>query len=328
MVSDETPLRLADAIASKFGERWDIRLEGVELSMRHRQPAGPVVVPRAAIPTGRMLTLISAEFARFGIAGAPLLPLKWGRDTDVLISAIQGLDPWLKDAQPWVYREGFIPQPVVRFTGDRDSVGHLRDGFLTAFVNVSCVQRVASIQRFVELLDAWISALGALGIYAGRLTIRGELRTWSRGPVSGLTLFCDCDGIGVSDAVLLWNTASPDHMATDIGSGLERLSWLVTGSEWAHTVFGEDADMWSTDVLDAVRTATLMTMSSIRPSGRGPGGALRRVLDRIPPAMAAAGLGRLVRSQRRYWTTVGVTGPPWPNLSTAIEDGVLARAQR
>lgn len=115
------------------------------------------------------------ELADHGVHRPPLLPIRWGRDTDLLISAIQGLDPWLKDGANRVWREGFLPQPVVRFTGERDAGGRLRDGFLTSFVNLSCVQRISGVDRHVELLDAWLDALSAVGIHAGRLRITGNL---------------------------------------------------------------------------------------------------------------------------------------------------------
>lgn len=269
------------------------------------------------------MNVIGNEFARLGVPRPALLPLRWGRDTDLLVSAIQGLDPWLKDGCPRVLREGYLPQPVVRFTGERDDAGVLQDGFLTAFVNLSCVQRVSGPERHVELFDGWIAALSALGIHAGRLTIRGDLSVWQRGSVSGVTLFCDCDGVGFSDAVLLWHTDEPGRMATDIGSGLERLRWLLSAGSWRSAAFGDAPARCSTDTLDAVRTATLMVMNGIAPSGRGPRHALHRVLRRIPPELAAVGLGRLVRHQRAYWSAVGVPGPPWPVVATAIEDGVL-----
>jgi len=57
--------------------------------------------------------------------------LAMGRETDLTISAVQALAPYIKPPQPYVYRESFLPQPVVRLTGERDEHGQLRDGFLT-----------------------------------------------------------------------------------------------------------------------------------------------------------------------------------------------------
>lgn len=326
MASEDLAHDLVSALQGRFASQWDIAVAGGQLRMGYRRPTGRAQ-HRCRLPSPvEVVESIGREFGKVGVLRAPLLPLRWHRDTDLTISAIQGLDPWLKDGVDRVWREGYLPQPVVRFTGERDEHGNLLDGFLTAFVNMSCVTRIAHVDRHVELLDTWIGGLSAIGIHASRLTIHGELTVWHRGPVSGITLFCDCDGAGMSDAVLLWHAANPGRLATDIGSGLERLRWLLSRQSWAETTFGNQGRCSSADLLDAVRTATLLVMNGIRPSSRGAGYALRRVLGRIPASTAESGLGRLVRQQRAYWSSFGATGPDWPYLSTAIEDGVLALA--
>lgn len=134
-----------------------------------------------------------------------------------------------------------------------------------------------------------------------------------------------CDGIGLADAVLLWHTANPSCLATDLGSGLERLRWLLSPQSWAETVFEADAERFDVDMLDAVRTATLLIMSGVRPGAHGAGGAVRRVARRIPVTVAASGLGRLVRAQRTYWNEIGMVGPPWPQVAEILEVEVLTR---
>lgn len=327
MVTDDLAHELVSALRAQFASHWRIHVSDGRLHMRHRRVAAKAPAPRYLADSAELVDIIGRAFAEAGVARAPLLPPRWHRDTDLTISAIQGLDPWLKDGVDRVWREGYLPQPVVRFTGERDDHGCLRDGYLTAFVNLSSVVRIGSAARHVALLDAWISGLSAIGIHASRLTIHGDLAVWKRGPVRGITLFCDCDGAGISDAVLLWHAADPQYLASDIGSGLERLRWLLSRQSWAETTFGDSAHYWSTDLLDAIRTATLLVMGGIRSGPRGASHGLRRVLGRIPASMAASGLGRLVRQQHGYWTVLGVTGPDWPHISSAIEDGVLAVAR-
>jgi hypothetical protein len=324
MAADDPVDELVEALRAQFASRWTIEVSNQQLLMRHHQTASGAPPPRRLPAAHALVATIGQVFAEVGVQQAPLLPLRWHRDTDLLVSAIQGLDPFLKDGVDRIWREGYLSQPVVRFTGERDASSALREGYLTAFVNLSAVTRIASVARHVELLNAWIGGLSAIGIHASRLAIGGDLAVWQRGPVSGITLFCECDGTGISDAVLLWHTADPRYLASDIGSGLERLRWLLSRQSWATTTFGDSARYWSADLLDAVRTATLLAMSGIRSGPRGAGYGLRRVLGRIPASMAASGLGRLVRQQHGYWSALGVTGPDWPHVSSAIEDGVLA----
>jgi hypothetical protein len=311
-MTDDRSAQLLDALRTRFNSRWDIRVDGSSLRMEPRRPV--VGKPKRSgdtSPSG-VVCQMERSLATCGIRRDALLPIRWHRDTDLCISAIQALDPWLKDAQPRVWREGFLPQPVVRFTGERGPDGRLLDGFLTAFVNLSCVMRIESLERHVELLDAWIAAFSATGLHAGRLTLHGDLDVWTR------------DTVGLGDAVLLWNRGKSEYMASDLGSGLERLCWLLTGEVWGESTFGGLAGLWDWRVLDAVRAGTLLAMHGIRASSRGAGSALRRTVREVPANMAVAGLGRVVRAQHSYWASLGVTGLGWPEVTIAVEDEVLS----
>jgi hypothetical protein len=114
--------------------------------------------------------------------------MRWRRDTDLTISAVQALDPYVKDGKPYAFRSGYLPQPVVRFTGQRDDAGHLRNGFLTSFVNVSRLEAIQSAQDHAAILDGWIGVLSRLGLHARHIEISGSLRVWQRGPARGITL--------------------------------------------------------------------------------------------------------------------------------------------
>lgn len=315
--------QLLDALVARFAGRWVIRDDGDDVRMTHRRPVAPAPCRLHPDPH-RLVDRVRHSMRHTGLpTAAHLLPIRWNRDTDLTISAVQALDPWLKSGQPRVWREGFLAQPVVRFTGERERDGRLSDGFLTSFVNISHVQRIDHPARLADLLDHWLSALSSVGVHAGRLSIHGSLRIWSRPPVAGITLFIDCDGRGLGDAVLLWNQAEPQYMAADIGSGLERLRWYLSGTTWGVAAFGDLAHEHGTDLLDAVRTATLLLMAGIGPAHRGPGAATRTVARSIQPSLARTGLSRLVRAQAAYWRTLGVTGPSWPHLTTQLEDEVL-----
>lgn len=318
---------LRDALLKRFAGRWNVTTDELHLRMQHRLQAAPSSRRRCPTPH-ELVRLMRESMQRSGLLiDAPLLPLRWNRDTDLAISAIQALDPWLKDARPFTWREGFLAQPVVRFTGERDTNGCLTEGFLTSFTNLSYVQRISHPEQHADLLDHWFTALSSVGLHTGRLTVHGSLETWHRPPVSGITLFIDADGRGLGDAVLLWNARQPQFMAADIGSGLERLRWYLSGDKWDAAVFGELAEHHDTAQLDAVRTAVLLLMARIRPTHRGPGAALRNVTKTIEPNDARTGLSRIVRTQCAYWRDLGVTGPQWPVITTLLENEVL-RARR
>src|SRR5882757_6939712 len=163
--------RLPLALRRTLGSAWDIQGDGATLRITHRDRGTPFHPPRHTPSWPELLERIGAAFAVAGVRRAPPLPLRWGRDTDFTISAVQALDPYVKDRKPYVYREGYLPQPVVRFTGKRDTSGALEDGFLSGFVNVSHVQRIGSIEDHAAILDGWITVLSRLGLHARHLTI-------------------------------------------------------------------------------------------------------------------------------------------------------------
>src|ERR1019366_6518292 len=198
------------------------------------------------------------------------LPIRWNHETDFTISAIQSLDPYLKRRQGFTYRQGYLPQPVIRFTGHRDEAGNLADGFLTAFVNISCIQPIAGIDEHAAILDAWLTVLSRLGLHARHIQILGRITSWRQ---------------------------------------------IVHGPLAGHA---------SLDVLDAIRTGSLITGSGIRPAARGCGGALRKLSRTIPASDARLGLSTAVRHACEYWSLTATMNLPWPHICQILEHEVLS----
>lgn len=299
---------------------WDCAIDGDRVVFSGGG-GGSYLPPRRQPTWGELLATLETACADHGISRAHPLPLHGLGDADLTFSAVQALDPYLKRRQWHTYGNGFLPQAVVRFTGDRDQHGALRPGFLTSFVNVSVVQPVGAISEHAELVDSWLAVLSRLGFHARHLTIIGSLATWNRTPVCGITLQFRHDGRSVSDAVLLWNADDFRFLATDIGSGLERLRWALTRRPWHEVVYGGLADVADARTLDAVRTATLIVGSGIRPAPRGPGSAVRRLLrDDADDRMGTLGLSRAVRWAHAYWNPFQPLPVPWPEVCRLLEN--------
>src|SRR5216683_6928248 len=186
-------------------------------------------------------------------------------ENDTPIRKTHPLEPYLKHRQQHIHGVGYIPQPVVRFTGERNQRGTLQPGFLTSFINVSVVQPISTIPEHAALIDAWLSVLSRIGLHSQHITIAGMLSVWRRREVAGITLWFRHGDLTLGDAVLLWNTTDPRFLATDIGSGLERLRWAVASRPWPETVYDRLAAVADTETLDALRTATLVAGSGVRP---------------------------------------------------------------
>jgi hypothetical protein len=310
---------LVSALQSALGSRWVYRCDGNQLCIRNRAGGAPYRPPRRLVGWEDMLAILAATFTEHGIPRVPTLPLRWNRETDFTISAIQALDPYLKQCSPYTYRQGYIPQPVVRFTGRRDRSGRLADGFLTAFVNVSCVLPIHDTSEHAQVVDTWLTALSRLGLHSRHIEIHGAAHTWQRRDVQGITLRIAHDGLEIGDSVLLWNARSPSFMATDLGSGLERLRWAVTRRAWPSVVHGSLAERADPAVLDIIRAATLITANGILPSDSGPGNALRRLVRSIPADSAPLGLSVAVRSAYAYWRLTSPLQLPWPEVCQILD---------
>ncbi|MER6080193.1 hypothetical protein [Streptomyces sp. NPDC001833] len=223
------------------------------------------------------------------------------------------------------YRSGFLPQPVVRFTGERGEDGELLEGYLTSFVNVSRVQAIQSIEDYAGALDDWLYVLSRLGFHARHISLYGQLRVWNRRQVAGVTLMFRHLDLTLGDIVLLWNMRNPQRMAVDLGTGLERLAWARTLRDWNELIFGPLAGVAPRSTLDALRTATLLLGSGIMPASRGAGGATRRVLGTLPRNSVGLGVSAAVRASHDYWSSATELRVPWPGIAATIEREVAGR---
>jgi hypothetical protein len=299
--------------------RWDCALDDDCMVVSYQARRTAYRPPRRSPSWAELLTSMSDACASYGIGHAEPLPLCGIGDAELTFSAVQALDPYIKGCQQHVYRRGFLPQPVVRFTGRRDQHGALLPGFATSFVNTSIVQPINAVAEHAELIDAWVGVLSRIGFHARHLTITGRLASWQRPPVAGITLRFRHEELPVGDAVLLWNRDDPSRLATDIGSGLERLAWALTRRSWPETLYGPLAAHADIPALDAVRTATLIVGAGIRLSPRGPGSLARRLLRQVPDGTGSWGLSRVVRWAHSYWSQLIPLPVAWPQVCQALD---------
>ncbi|WP_162830105.1 hypothetical protein [Amycolatopsis palatopharyngis] len=302
---------------------WKCTLDGDQVTLVYGRVTNAFRPPRRSPSLPEMLTTLTEACTAHGIQRHHPLPLRGLEDAELTFSAVQALDPYLKHTQHHVHAHGFLPQPVVRFTGERDEHGALLPGFATSFVNVSIVEPIATVREHATLIDAWIGVLSRLGFHAQHLTISGKLPVWHRAAVAGITLRIHHESRELGDAVLLWNRENPSKLATDIGSGLERMAWLLTQRDWDQVVYGTLAEHVSLRVLDAVRTATLIVGSGIDLAPRGPGNAIRRLLRREVTCQGSLGLSRIVRWAHAYWTGIAPLPMPWAEVCRILDSELL-----
>lgn len=175
MLSTVDPAEIPRLLRKVLGPRWDFTIDGDRLEICHQDHATPYCPPRQALPWPDLLALLEAAFADQGVPCAVCLPLRCGRETELTISAVQALDPVLKDGGTIPYRQGFIPQPVVRLTAERAADGSLQDGFLTSFVNTSRVELIPDLDAYAAAFDQLLSVLSRLSLHARHITFHGRL---------------------------------------------------------------------------------------------------------------------------------------------------------
>lgn len=317
--------RLPATLRTALGPRWEFATDGRHVEIRHPDRGSPYRPPRRAHSWEELLNALETGFMEDGAPRDSCLPLRWGRETELTISAVQALDPFLKEGASRTLRGGFLPQPVVRFTGERDAEGRLRDGFLTSFINVSRVHPVGGLCDYGAILDGWLTVLSRLGFHARHLSVFGSLVPWRRRNVEGITLRFRHLDLTLGDIVLLWNDAHPDRLAVDLGTGLERLAWARSEEPWRHLIYGRFADAAAPATLDAIRTATLLLGQGIVPAPRGAGGITRRVIASIERDAVRFGASAMVREMHAYWTLADALRLPWPVVTCAIEEELERR---
>ncbi|MGH3429103.1 MAG: hypothetical protein ACRDQZ_16310, partial [Mycobacteriales bacterium] len=218
--------------------RWSCALDGDHVQLTYMRTSSSYWPPRRAPGWADLLTTLTDACTDYGIQRHSPLPMTGLGEAELTFSAIQALDPYLKQGRQHVHAHGFLPQPVVRFTARRDERNTLLPGYATSFVNTSIVEPIGTVDDHTALIDAWIGVLSKLGFHARHLSIGGRLTVWRREPVRGITLRIYHEGRALGDTVLLWNQSAPAKLATDIGTGLERLRWLRTRCPWSEVVHG------------------------------------------------------------------------------------------
>jgi hypothetical protein len=313
------PTLIPVLLRQALGPNWEFTNDGDRIQIQHPHRGTPYRPPRRGLDWVALLTALEEAFAAHGVPRAACLPLRWGRETELTISAVQALDPLLKEGKETPYRQGFLPQPVVRLTGDRDAHGALKDGILTSFVNVSRVQPIQHPAEYASVFDEWLTVLSRLGLHARHITFHGRLTTWRRREVEGITLrFSHCD-LALGDIVLLWNADNPARMAVDLGTALERLAWAQTRAPWTDLIFGPYAHAAPAETLDAIRTATLLLGHGITPAARGSGSITRRVLSAVSTEASPLGFSAMIRHSHSFWSRIAPLPVPWSTATQTAE---------
>lgn len=205
-------------------------------------------------------------------------------------------------------RQCAVLQPVIRLQG----IGLVAslDGISTSFVHAATECWNVKAEEHFNTLDQWLDFFSGLGLHVGGLClkIRRADNDWAGRIITSEMLKINYGGLEIGVANFFFNIPqSSDIMATlsDIGVGLERLAWAVNKSPAYFDSIGplSSVTIHKRVTLDAIRTATLMTVFGVVPDHKNQGSKLRAMIGLVVEEIPRLNLYELVRYYHRQWAS-------------------------
>lgn len=200
----------------------------------------------------------------------------------------------------------FVPQPAIRLNY-LDAVSH-SDGFSTAFLNLCTEQALGDVGEYLSHVDAWLDCLQAVGAPARETTLLLPSAVWSGGPFRGHAAVAIVSGVEVGD-ILFIDGGEQEVLQllpiVDTSFGLERLVSACNGGVGYSSLLGPLPMSTVSDLrvpIDRLRTATLMLMAGLTPSGRGRGRILRSLVSVATPLRHALDVDAVIAHAYAYWS--------------------------
>jgi hypothetical protein len=253
-----------------------------------------------------LLSEVEQRFEHVGVQRDLLMPLSYSRGSEVLNSAVQAMDPYVKDGKSFVLRRGLMLQPVVRLGSADTDTRLLPPGFLTSFVSLSRVHPIDTFADYARAAREGADILVDLLSDVRGVRLSGSLSGWRREEVEGFTLRIHVGNVELGDFVFVRGIKHPDKTAFDMGVSVERLRWMLTGMEWHSSTFGNGYLEADATGLDALRTAVLLVGNGIDAAPRGRGSVTRRVIRRAREFGAEDISLAYVEEMHEFWSSTGI----------------------
>ncbi|MFE6687279.1 hypothetical protein ACFVFQ_12445 [Streptomyces sp. NPDC057743] len=249
------------------------------------------------------------------------------RDTDLVVSALQHLDPVVHDGAPAPVGPYVLAQPCVRWqylpTAGRE------DGVSSSFVNLSSLEVGGPdlVERLAHHLDIWLDGLSALGIHARDVTIALTDEDCAYGPYEGRRADVNCAGVEIGELNWYYRVADAAERSLtviDCGFSLERILSTATGVHGYHAALSPIYLAGVKDggvVNDRVRTLALLSLFGVTPGSRGPRRYARRLADELAVSLLKGiNLSGCLDHAAGYWRQFATpTAAPAAALATACE---------
>lgn len=219
-------------------------------------------------------------FSKLGLKPVRPRAVVPGHQTTVFTTAgIQVLEDVIHHELPLPATPLFVSQPSVR-TQFMDKVG---EGTSTSFINLASEIVNPDIKQHFEIMVHWINLLEQLGINLETLTLTAKESEpqWGNLKFRNFVLKVHYQNVEIGDAVYIYGIPQKGRdplSISDIGFGLDRIRWLLTGESYLGRFKPQGESNWDPDpvVIDGVRTQALLIGSGLKPSNKDAGFQLRQ----------------------------------------------------
>lgn len=236
------------------------------------------------IPLSEVLQRFLVNFYRCELFHEEPVGMQNGFNTDFVSAGVQVFSDAFQGKREYSLRELFLAQPCVR-----TSTGKNLGASSASFVNLCTESTCITLERHLELVNEWITFLSSVGLHASRLRVvmREKEENWGFGAFTSQQLFFVYMGEELGEASYVKALPnSPTASLSDIGFGLERITWAVNWFRCAYSsLTSNPALKGAPELHDSARTIALLACAGVKIGARNAEGNFRKIVK------AAAALG-------------------------------------
>ncbi|MFD9793386.1 hypothetical protein ACFWXK_20835 [Streptomyces sp. NPDC059070] len=252
---------------------------------------------------------LRGTFERRGLTPFALSDLdRTAVDTDLVVSALQYLDPVVHAAAPAPRGIRVLAQPCVRWQYQPEA--GRQQGVSTSFVNLSSLEVGGPrlVEEVATHLDHWLEGLSAMGIHAREVVVALTDEECAYGPYRGCRADLNCAGVEIGE--INWyhhveNAADPAMSVIDFGFSFERIAWVAARPDDYHALLSPIFVPPGTEgavLNDRIRTLALLSLFGLTPGSRGARRRLRNVADELAvPFLRGVNLHGCLEHAGRFW---------------------------
>ena len=224
--------------------------------------------------------------------------------TDLIVAGVQIFDSIIHRGEAIKPEKMLISQPCVRM--QFQPIIKDKDGISTSFVNICTEQMGGSFTEHLEYVDDWVSALSQLGLFVNDFTVvmNESVDDWGTGEFTKIELFFLYGDLELGDASY-FEIPQKDRdpiVISDIGFGLERISWALNKSETYFDTLMPLAFLGDREMFDSCRTLSLLSICGVKASNKGPGLQFRRFAKVISEKYFTVDIYEILAFYFDYWS--------------------------